>query len=271
MRVGNRRARLLRVNNGLRDDLETLLADAGEVALRHFRNVVPEWKADGTPVTEADRAVEELIVERLVRWFPGDGVRSEEGTRVEGRPGSATWYVDPIDGTGGYVAGLTDWGPTVCRVEDGQLQVGAFYVPRLRELWYAEAGGGAFRDGVRLGPAEDRAVRGDDLMFVPSRFHRRGPVPWPGKVRALGSSAAHLCHVAAGAGLATIIPKWNLWDVGAGTLLLREVGMLVLGADGQPLAPERSPEGLPLVAGAPNAMRVLFTDGWATRALGGGT
>ncbi len=255
------------MDQALRDELGALLADAGAVALRHFRKVATEWKADGSPVTEADREVEELVVERLSRMFPGDAVRSEEGHRVEGRPGAPTWFVDPIDGTGGYVAGLTDWGPTLCRVVDGQLAVGAFYTPRLRELWYAEAGGGAWRDAERLAPVVEREVRSDDLLFVPSRFHRRGPVPWRGKVRALGSSAAHLCHVAAGAGLATIIPKWNLWDVGAGTLLLREVGMVVWGADGRPLVPEQVTEGLPLVAGAPNALRMLFADGWATGAL----
>ncbi len=251
----------------LRDELRTLLTDAGAVALRHFRRVVPEWKADGTPVTEADRAVEEVIVERLARMFPGDHVRSEEGHVVEGRPGAPTWHVDPIDGTGGYVAGLTDWGPTVCRVVEGRLDVGAFYLPRLQEHWYAEHGGGAWRGDERLQRAPDREVRGDDLLFVPSRFHRRGPIPWRGKVRALGSSAAHLCFVAAGAGLAAVIPKWNLWDVGTGTLLLREVGAEVWGADGLPLLPERVVEGLPLVAGAPNALRSLFGDGWVTAVL----
>jgi fructose-1,6-bisphosphatase/inositol monophosphatase family enzyme len=114
---------------------------------------------------------------------------------------------------------------------------------------------------------EPRAPRADDLLFVPSRFHRRGPVRWRGKVRALGSSAAHLCHVAGGAGLAAIVPKWNLWDVGAGTILLREVGGEVWDFEGRPFAPESVAEGLPLVAGAPTALRALFGDGWATVAL----
>jgi fructose-1,6-bisphosphatase/inositol monophosphatase family enzyme len=256
------------VDRLLRDELRTLLADAGAEALARFRRVVPEWKADGTPVTEADRAVEAILVERLSRAFPGDHVRSEEGTRVEGRPGAPVWFVDPIDGTGSYVAGLPDWGPTVCRVVDGVLTVGAFLAPRVGEHWHAEVGGGAWRGEERLPPMVDRAVRGDDLLFLPSRFHRRGPIPWRGKVRALGSSAMHLCHVASGAGVAAIVPKWSLWDVGAGALLIREVGGEVRGADGEPLAPERSVEGLPLLVGAPTALRSLFADGWAAGALG---
>lgn len=256
------------MGGALNDELRTLLTEAGAVALRHFRRVAVESKADGTPVTEADRAVEAHLVEGLARRFPGDAIRSEEGHLVEGRAGAATWHVDPIDGTGGFVAGLTDWGPTVCRVEGGRLTLGAFYVPRLGEWWYAEDGGGAWRGDERLARRDERDLRRDDLLFVPSRFHRRGPIPWPGKVRALGSSAAHLCHVAAGGALAAIVPKWNLWDVGAGTVLVREVGLQVWGADGAPMDPERVTEGLPLVAGAPNAMRSLFEDGWAGRVMG---
>jgi fructose-1,6-bisphosphatase/inositol monophosphatase family enzyme len=67
------------MDSALRDELRHLLTEAGAVALRHFRRVVPEWKSDGTPVTEADRAVEEAIVEHLVHRFPGEHVRSEIG------------------------------------------------------------------------------------------------------------------------------------------------------------------------------------------------
>jgi myo-inositol-1(or 4)-monophosphatase len=249
------------MDDELRRELRSMMEEAGRLALSWFRRAEPSWKSDGTPVTEADRAVEELLVERLTRRFPGESIRSEEGHRVDGRPGAPCWYVDPIDGTGGFVAELAYWGPTVCRIEDDRLHVGAFYVPRLGELWYAERGGGAWRDERRLLPAERAEIRGDDLLFLPSRFHTRGPIPWRGKVRALGSSAAHLAHVAAGSGLATLIPKWSMWDIGCGTLLVREVGREIWGMDGEPVEPERVPPGLPLWFGAPNALRSLFADG----------
>jgi myo-inositol-1(or 4)-monophosphatase len=245
----------------LRADLRAILAEAGSIASSYFGSVVPEWKADGTPVTEADRATEEHIVEQLARRFPGEAILSEEGHRVSAPPGSPCWYVDPIDGTGAFVSQLAYWGPTICRVVDGALHVGAFYVPRVREYWYAESGGGAWRDDRRLRTGDAAAVARDDILFLPSRFHRRQPIPWPGKVRALGSSAAHLAHVAAGGVLATLIPQWELWDVGCGALLIREAGRVIWGADGEPLDPERVRPGLPLLAGAPTALRALV-DGW---------
>lgn len=248
----------------LRAELGALLERAGEIALSRFRRATVEHKADGTPVTDADRAVEEHLVEGLGRLFPGESVRGEEGTRVEGRADAPCWYVDPIDGTGSFVAGLADWGPTVARVADGRLQAGAFYVPRLRELWYAEDGGGAWRDDARLGPPVPAEVRSDDVLFVPSRFHRyRGRIGWRGKVRALGSSAAHLAHVAAGGGRATVIPEWALWDVGCGALLIRESGRVIWDAAGTPVRPEEVSPGLPFLAGAPDVLRLLIGPGVA--------
>jgi fructose-1,6-bisphosphatase/inositol monophosphatase family enzyme len=258
----------LPMDASLYGELRAILDEAGIIALQWFRRVTPRAKADGTPVTEADRAVEEAIVERLLRAFPGESVLSEEGTQISGPAGAPAWYVDPIDGTGAFVSQLAYWGPTLCRVSGGKLQVGAFLVPRLGEYWYAETGGGAWRDGERLLRPESReAIGRNDVLFAPSRFHRRQPVPWPGKVRALGSSAAHLAHVAAGGGLVTVIPQWALWDVGCGVLLLREAGGVIWDCTGQAVEPEQVPQDLPLLAGEPRALRTLVEDGWARRVL----
>jgi myo-inositol-1(or 4)-monophosphatase len=146
------------------------------------------------------------------------------------------------------VEGLAHWGPTVCRVVGGRLDVGAFYVPRLDELWFAARGAGAWRDGTRLAPPEpmppERAT-----VYLPSRAHRLPSLPWPGKSRALGSSAAHLAQVASGAAGATVVAEWELWDVGAGVLLVEEAGRVITDLDGLPLDPVGR-RGLPLVASA---------------------
>lgn len=233
--------------------LDRVLRAAGRAALA--RLVGPgglrAWrKPDGTALTDADLAAHEVLVEGLLAAFPGDRVRSEEGPAdgEGGAPGGGTWYVDPVDGTDALVEGLAHWGPTVCRVVDGRLDVGAFYVPRLDELWFAARGAGAWRDGVRLAPAEperlDRAT-----VYLPSRAHRLPEVPWPGKSRALGSSAAHLAQVASGAAGAAVVAEWELWDVGAGVLLVEEAGRVITDLDGAPLDPVGR-RGLPLVASA---------------------
>ncbi len=246
--------------------LEQLLERAGALALSHFHHSPPQLKPDGSIVTEADRACEALLVEAIQAAFPADGIEAEEGSLVTPREGGATWLIDPIDGTSAFVGGLAYWGPTVSRVRDGVLEVGAFYVPRLGEHWYAQRGGGAWRGRERLW-LPDAAPTPRSILFAPSRFHRAGVVPWPGKIRVLGSSAAHLALVAAGGGVATVIPRWFLWDVGCGVLLIREAGGVIWNPDGETLAPERCAPGLPFLAGAPTALGALTDGGWASGVL----
>lgn len=254
-----------RLHDPLRDTLRDILLSSGQIALDHFGGVRAMNKADGTQVTAADTAVEAHLVERLQQAFPDDGVISEEGAEVESD--GAVWYCDPIDGTSAYVEGLAHWGPTISRVRDGVLEVGALYLPRLNEFWYARRGGGAWRNGVRLAPGDPGRPGRHHSLFAPSRFHRGAPVPWPGKVRALGSSAAHLALVGAGAGLVAIIPEWHLWDVGFGVILMEEAGRRVCDVHGNPIDVLTCPPGLPILAGASTALDLLVDSGWTTGAL----
>src|SRR5215218_9168734 len=94
------------------DDLTLALelADlAHEVTLEHFRSdrLVVETKPDLTPVSEADRAVEQLLRKRIGEERPDHGVVGEEFGA--GRPGTARWILDPIDGTKNYVRGIPVW------------------------------------------------------------------------------------------------------------------------------------------------------------------
>jgi myo-inositol-1(or 4)-monophosphatase len=234
--------------------LEHLLRRAGDVALQSFRATTPRSKADGSQVTDADRAAEEIIVEGLSGEYPQMGIVGEEGTRTTGAEG--TWYVDPIDGTSAFVEGLAHWGPTVCLVREGQIEVGAFHLPRLGETWYAARRLGAFRDDKRLLPIGPEKIQHNDSLYLPSRFHRRAPIPWPGKVRGLGSTAAHLAHTAAGGAAATLVARWALWDVGCGILLVREAHRDLVDLTGGVFDPIDQP-GQPFLAGAPAAIRLL--------------
>jgi myo-inositol-1(or 4)-monophosphatase len=251
---------------GLNDALHALLVEAGQAALRRFRNAPVRWKADGTEVTDADRESEAVLVAGIERLWPEAGIVSEEGARRESSDVRGdVWYLDPIDGTSAFLDGLAHWGPTVCLVRDGELTAGALWFPRLNEFWYAERGAGAWRDGQRLAPADPGPPGRHHSLYLPSRYHRRMPFAWPGKVRALGSSAAHLAQVAAGGGVGTIIPSWQLWDVGCGILLIEEAGRVVIGLDGGSVDPLATP-GQPFVAGAPTAAASLLASIQLTRA-----
>lgn len=236
--------------------LASILAEAGRVALRHFGQVSATLKADGTQVTVADKEVEEVLLTGLMRAFPKTGIIGEEGAAVTGSDG--TWYVDPIDGTSSFVEGLAHWGPTICMIRDGRLEVGALWLPRLNEFWYARRGHGAWRNDQRLCPPNISEISRHHSLYVPSRFHEKPPISWPGKIRGLGSSATHLAMVASGGAAATVVWRWEPWDVGCGILLVREAHRCVREVNGQSFDPIQH-RGLPVVAGAPTALHYLTT------------
>lgn len=240
------------------DLLLDVLRAAGDAILRRADAPEVHRKRDGSKVTDADWAAHEVIVAALAHHFPHERVVSEEGggstppSDVDG----AVWWVDPLDGTGAFVEGLAHWGPTVFRAVDGRPEVGGFWVPRLQTFWFAAAGGGAWRNGRRLHPEEPDGRRPGSL-YLPSFGHRVGPLPWPGRTRALGSTAAHLAQVAAGHGAATLVPSWHPWDVGCGVLLVREAGRRVTDLSGDDFDPMSHP-GSPFLAAARAALPPLI-------------
>jgi histidinol-phosphatase len=130
----------------LADDLGVairLAEAAAEVALGFFnRGVESTLKDDGTPVTDADFAVEATLIRILAGERPTDGVVSEEGGS---RPGaSRRWILDPIDGTVNFAVGDPNWGTHVALEIDDDLAVGVITLPVAGETWWGVRGGGAF-------------------------------------------------------------------------------------------------------------------------------
>lgn len=237
--------------------LRTILEAAGTACTDRFRRTTGVLKADRSFVTEADKASEDILVDRLSQAFPGTGFAGEEGTLLAG---DGTWYLDPLDGTHGFLEGLAHWGPTVCFARDGVLEIGAFFMPRLNEYWFAMRGKGAWRDGERLSAPPPASVGYNSTLYVPSRFHRAGRLPWPGKLRVLGSTAAHLALTADSADSACVVIGWSLWDVGCGALLLSETGGEIRNLDNEAVSLVTQ-QGLPILAGAPTTLEYLNRPG----------
>ena len=133
-------------------ELAMELADrADELTVRHFRSaeLMVDTKPDMTPVTQADREVEEMVAERLAFARPDDSLLGEEfgqqGTNTRRR-----WIVDPIDGTKNYVRGIPVYATLLALEEDGEVVVGVVSAPALGRRWYAARGEGAFADGENI-------------------------------------------------------------------------------------------------------------------------
>ena len=123
---------------------------AGEVALRYFTGTFQvEQKADKSPVTEADRSAEEIIISTLRSAFPDFGFLGEE-YGAQGRQDRGRWIIDPIDGTRNFVRGIPFWATLLALEEAGEVTLGVVHAPATGELFYARKGQGAFADGKRL-------------------------------------------------------------------------------------------------------------------------
>lgn len=108
-----------------------------------------EFKADESPVTQADRAVETEVRRLIAAQFPGDGIYGEEGGRSAGETG-ALWVIDPIDGTRSFLSGHPMFGFLLTYLAEDLPQLSAVGLPVLGEVYLAERGQGAFCRGERL-------------------------------------------------------------------------------------------------------------------------
>ena len=128
---------------------------AGSLLRYYFERVIPEkkqrfeLKGDFDLVTEADRASEKLIVERLKARFPEHAILAEEGGGHESAS-EYRWYVDPLDGTTNFAHGYPVYNVTLALEKAGELIAGVIFDPNRDELFTCEKGGGAFLNGARI-------------------------------------------------------------------------------------------------------------------------
>jgi histidinol-phosphatase len=136
---------------GAAADLEYALSladDADALTMQRYRalDLHVESKADLTPVTEADRAVEQALRERIARER-GEAVAGEEYGVAEA---DVRWWLDPIDGTKQYARGLPVWATLIALERGGEVVVGVVSAPALGHRWWATRGRGAFLDGLPI-------------------------------------------------------------------------------------------------------------------------
>jgi myo-inositol-1(or 4)-monophosphatase len=196
------------------------------------RKIGFELKGDYDLVTEADRASERLIVERLRSYFPSHGIVAEEGGGHEGTS-EFRWYVDPLDGTTNFAHGFPVFNVTLALEQAGELIAGVVFDPTRQEMFTAEKGGGAYLNNRRIRVSKARTLQ-DSLVATgfPSRhrhlnvnihFYHQLAMATHG-VRRAGAAAIDLAYVACGRLDAFWEFGLNPWDMAAGVLLIGEAG-----------------------------------------------
>ncbi|HYM12608.1 MAG TPA: inositol monophosphatase family protein [Bryobacterales bacterium] len=207
--------------------------EAGAMLARYFeRRVAVEYKGEFDVVTEADRASERFIVERLSAKFPAHSIVAEEGSGAD-RSSEFTWYVDPLDGTTNFAHGFPMFAVTMALEQAGEIVAGVVYDPVREEFFTAEKGAGAYLNNRRIRVSRiDRLAEALLATGFPSRkrhtdvnvyFYHQAAMLSHG-VRRAGSAALDLSYVACG----RLDGFWefglNPWDIAAGLLLIEEAG-----------------------------------------------
>jgi myo-inositol-1(or 4)-monophosphatase len=207
--------------------------EAGALLSKYFeRRVTFELKGEHDLVTEADRASEQLVIERLSSHFPSHSIVAEEGG---GHIGSSEycWYVDPLDGTTNFAHGFPMYNITMALEQSGELIAGVIFDPEHNELFTAERGSGAYLNNRRIRVSKVNRLENTLVATgFPSRkrhenvnihFYYQLAMLTHG-VRRAGSAALDLAYVASG----RLDGFWefglNPWDMAAGILLITEAG-----------------------------------------------
>ena len=207
------------------------LADAADaLTLPRFRatDLHVETKPDLTPVTDADRATERMLRDRIARERPDEGVFGEE----EGDDGGdVRWIIDPIDGTRNFSRGIPVWATLIALERDRQVICGVVSAPALRRRWWAARGQGASANGSPIGVSAVGKLRDATVSCTYGRdLARLERLVW--HARGLGDFWQHML-VAEGALDVAVDAELAPWDYAALEPIVIEAGGQLAELEGQ--------------------------------------
>src|SRR5580658_37300 len=253
---------------------EAIAREAGALLHGYFeRHIGFELKGEFDLVTEADRASEKLVIERLQKHFPTHSIVAEESGGHPGESAEYCWYVDPLDGTTNFAHGFPMYNVTLALEKAGEIVAGVIFDPERGEMFTCERGAGSHLNGQPIHVSRVQNV--DDALVAtgfPSRkrhqnvnvhFYYQLAMITHG-VRRAGAAALDLAYVACGRLDAFWEFGLNPWDMAAGVLLVREAGGTASGMHGEPFS-LRGPQMLADNAALHQPMLEVFAEIFAGR------
>lgn len=235
--------------------LESIVAQAGKIALGLWPGAGAElesWeKTPGSPVCEADLAVDAFLKRELGALLPSAGWLSEEtADDPERLDRDLIWLVDPVDGTRDFIRGRKGWAVSVALISSGRPLIGTLCAPARGEVWHAVAGQGATLNGARISASTRRDFEGarvpaNDLMKQDRMLT---------KVEQPNSIALRIAMVADDRADLVATLRWGFeWDIAAAGLIAREAGAAVSDSFGRKLDyNKRDPRAFGVIVSAPD-------------------
>jgi myo-inositol-1(or 4)-monophosphatase len=217
-----------------------LIRRSGEESLGFYGKGSTQQKFDETLVTEAEIHMREFFQDQLYARFPEHQVFTtyegkEAGYTREGK--RYLWVYDAVDGIANYQAGIPVWGISLALLENNWPLFGIYHMPATGDLFHARAGGKAYRGREEVRVSAQKQIDDESLLLTYSRFHHRFQSKFPGKMRDMGCTGAHLCYVAMGRAEAAVIANETYQGLAACLMIVQSAGGNVYRMDGSVFDP----------------------------------
>ena len=207
---------------------------SGEEALSYYGKGKFNLKFDDELITEAELHLTEFYQDQLHAHFPEhqvfEGKQENKGYTHEGK--RYVWIYDALDGVANFQAGIPIWGISLALLENFWPILGMFYMPATGDLFQAQAGGKAFWGNKEIRVSAQEDINDESLLLIYSRFHQHYHSTFPGKIRDLGCTSAHICYVATGRAEAAFIANESYRDLAAARVILEAAGGKIYRLDG---------------------------------------
>ena len=223
------------------DTIHLALRQASERLNRiTYEGLKVQVKSDGSPVTNADLEVNQIVQHTLLDVFPNDAWLSEESPDDSPRLHTQrVWILDPIDGTKSFIKGLPHYTISLALIDKEEPVIGVIYNPATQEYFCAIQGQHATLNGQPIHVRTTTDPSRKTFLVNPWQVNQPTPTPWPKEHHyppLLGSIAYSLALVAAGQvdGVINVAPQ-NEWDIAASLILVQAAGGLIFDRNLNPI------------------------------------
>ncbi|NNF98665.1 MAG: inositol monophosphatase [Desulfobacteraceae bacterium] len=211
-----------------------LIKTAGKEALSFYGKGKHDAKFDQALVTRAELHLNSFFTQKISLAYPDHLIYrnnhvSEAYTHDNTR---YLWIFDPIDGVDNFQTGIPIWGMSLALIENFWPVFGAFYMPSTEDMFHAVADGDAFWGNRKINMLSNSSVDDESLLLTFSRFHQQYRCRFPGKIRDLGCTGAHICYMAMGRADAAITAHESYQGLAATRVILEAAGGKFYKSDG---------------------------------------
>ena len=225
-------------HSGLKDLTDFAIAvihDVGRHALTYYGKGHPQIKFDEDLVTEAELNLTEFFENKLREQYPEHHLFKDvlESSEYSHEGERYLWVFDPLDGVANFQAGIPIWGCSLALIENFWPIFGVFFMPATGDLFHAQAGKQAYWGEEKIQIPGIEELNDESLLLTYSRFHHHFKSNFPGKVRALGCTGAHICYVAMGRADAAVIANESFQDLAAARVIIEAAGGKICRLDGR--------------------------------------